>query len=518
MMGKNFDDQLNASSATKKNIYFSLFILVCVGVFVFICSQNVLWIGDDWQYGYIFENGLDPHRMSDPRPIDSFQDVIFSQINHYSTTNGRVLAHTLVQSSCGLWGQTVFSFLNACIYICFILLLMNICGMKLESLKATISATTIILISFPTKMVPSTQIGYIWGAALILAFIKLFFTHRQDSIVCLVLIFLVSLCAGNSHEAYSIGISVALIIYWGLNFRQFSARQWVMIVGFGIGTLLICLSPAASARASVEHKPISQNLFFLFSSLRVTYILIVYLIYKLIHKKISIKSIYKEYSFFWNTIIALLIFNFTVGIMCNRQLFGIELMSAIILFRMIPKHSFNTFWTWTFGLLTIVFCYFHTERIYLYQSQLMSIESQYQESKDGIVYQDVSDINLFTDISYAPHLWDTGYHGSILKRIMAQKYPGHKPLVLVPSYMRGKMHKNLGNMVYNFKYKHGKLLCIQSKTNPAKFVVTRKFFGVIPYQRREMDFQHPYFETDSIRAIIYDELNPIVLNTEVNIY
>lgn len=518
MMARKSEKPLNTDSTIKRIPVLSILILLCVGIFIFACSNSILWIGDDWRYGYIWGDGMDPQHIDNPTPVHDLGDVVISQINHYSTTNGRVMAHTLVQSVCGIWGQTVFSFLNACMYICFILLLMNLCGMKFNSVRATVSATAIILLSFATRMGPSTQIGYIWGAVFVLIFLKLFFAKKEDNICMLALLFMLAICVGNSHEAYSISISVALIIYWCFNMRKFTKRQWVMMIGFGMGTLIICLSPAAYSRASIEHKPLSQTLFFFFTSLRAAYILIAVVIYQLLRHKNTLRNVYRGNSFLWNVIFVSVVFNLAIGVFCNRQLFGIELMSAIILFRIVPKHSFNTFWSWTFGLLTIGFCYLHAERIYLQNSQLKSIESQYMISEDGIVYQDVADVNLFTDVSYSPHLWDTGFHGPILKRIMKEKYPGHKPLVLVPSYMKGKMHENLGNTVYYFKYKPGKLLCIQSKSNPKKFIVTRKFFGIIPYQQREMDFSKPYFETDSMRAIIYDELNPVVLNTDVRIY
>lgn len=348
-----------------------------------------------------------------------------------------------------------------------------------------------------------------------LIFIKKFLEGRSHGMFALSGLAVLALISGNSHEAYSIGISLGIILYFLSNFKNFGKTRYVMAIAYGIGALFVCLSPAALRRAGEHEGDLFQSLFFFVFSLRAIYLLVFIAAYKLITKKMALSAMYRKYSFYWNVMLGCIVFNLCVGVFCNRQLFGAELMAIILIMQLLTSHAFSTFWLGALGILTCVFTALQIERTVLHIRQKERIFKKFEQSESGNVYQDTWGTGLIEE--WPTYLWENGFHSRSFRWLMARKYPGRPTLNVLPVFLEGKDSLDMGNVCHHYNYKPGKLILIQSKENPGKFIVERKFFGIVPYQQREVDFSDCVYETDKWKAVIYDELWPVIKNTDVKI-
>lgn len=499
------------SKSTKIKSFLAYTLLAIVAGIIYWASANILWLGDDFYYQYIFGPISVPSAYEHLTGIESFSDVIYSQCNHYYTYNGRFVAHVLVQIFCGLWGQQAFAIFNAVAFVLLIVCVAYVVGQTRQP-GTLLSSLILVLLVFVTKMTPSAQINYVWVAILDLLFIKVFLSNKRYSPIKIFFISILSLLAGNGNEAFSIGISGAIIIYWIVNFRNFRLQDYIFAICYGVGALLLCLSPGSLNRAGATRIDVMQSLFFFIFSLRAVYILMILVAYKICIKKVSIIGIYKEYAFYWNVLFISIVFNLIVGVFCNRQLFGAELMAILIILDLLKNHKFNGIWMCILSAMAVYCVYIEIEKTLSYIKQKESIFSKFEDSADGVVYQDTW---LPLSEGWSSYFWENGYHSDSFKKLMRREYPDKPELAILPEYFEGKIDQNLPNSVHHYADNSGTIIFVQNKKNPATFVVERKFFGILPYQHREMDFSNPLFENEYYRAIVYGEFRPYILNTGV---
>lgn len=191
------------SNKTDRNI--SIAIISIVSLVMGIATYLTPWFLDDLNYMWSCGDGK--------TLITSFDQVIQSQVTHYFTVNGRFCAHVLVQLFNGILGVGVFAIFNGIMYGALSISLQVIAGLKpFASVRSTLTTSLLTLLFFTTRLIPSCQIGYIWAAVITLAFVYVFFDKHYHNPAIIVLLGMGSIIAGNFQEAYSIGISGALII------------------------------------------------------------------------------------------------------------------------------------------------------------------------------------------------------------------------------------------------------------------------------------------------------------------
>ncbi|MCH5245839.1 MAG: hypothetical protein J1E84_05200 [Muribaculaceae bacterium] len=502
----------------------SIIVLLIVAVVIGIFSYYNVWLGDDIKYTFNFAH------YSEEKLIQSFYDIIESQNKHYIVQNGRYFAHTLVQVFCGLWGQTAFAIANGLFYIFFFVITCILSNVKLQNYKGVVSVVLLGLLTFQTKMVPSHQISYIWTYSFTMLHLYIFFKNPVCSIWSALIGGILSIIVGNGQESLNIGISAALIVYWFRYRKSMSLLQYFMMIGFLIGTLIICLSPATYERGADSQSGLSihkvfSTLLHLLMYFRSTYFLIVVVLYKKFHTKLSFSNMYKQSSFYWNTWIVLFIFNLLIGFGSNRAAFGVELMSLIIGMRLLSKQSLNNCWI---IILTgiIAFTYvMQGENIIKKRNFFDEIALQYSQTADGRVYADMdyNDPVLFhqdfTHIIF-PHGTEGAedYYQAMLERHFRKTNPGKPPVCIIPSCLKGTEDKDLGNKV--IKICDGFWLVIQSKQNPKEFNIVREI-SILSYHKAlepiMVDFpKHSIlYECDNYRARIIREYsyNVFHLNT-----
>jgi len=361
-----------------------------ISIVVFILSSNALWIGDDITYRYHWGTGDE---------ITSVSDVISSQLIHYVEMNGRFIAHLGVQIAIALFGQTMFSLLNVLFYWTLIVLLLKVLEISYSDHVKVILLSLLILFGFQTKYVPTCQIGYVWMFVVVTGYILLFFVNqkkfsRWHSLWLLPF----SIIAGWTQEAIVIGLSMSLIVYVLANWKHVTFNQWVMFISFGVGAILLCFSPGTLSRTAEIHgsvdflPPFMYSLLKLFFYLRVTYLLIFYVLYLCLIRKVSLREIFNQGSFFLVSMLTLIIFNVALGVFGNRQLFGIELMSIILLLKYMNIFSSNTKFS------VILTCALFSFMTYISIRNVMFLKyeheiydylvTEYKKSDDGIVYYD----------------------------------------------------------------------------------------------------------------------------------
>ena len=96
-------------------------LLIITGVFFYLRSVNRTLISEEITYYYVFEDRKGFDSCADSKEIKTFSDILESQVNHYNFVNGRALVHSLEQFFSGIAGVEVFYFLNAFVFISFIL-------------------------------------------------------------------------------------------------------------------------------------------------------------------------------------------------------------------------------------------------------------------------------------------------------------------------------------------------------------------------------------------------------------
>lgn len=484
---------------------------------VYALTISALWLGDDIIYRYHIATGEE---------ISSVVDAFTSQVRHYEVMNGRFPAHFLVQISIALLGQPLFSILNSVMYVALLLILLRILGISLKDNLYVLFVALLLLISFPTKFVPSCQIGYIWMFTIVLCYIYLFFrTAEVKSIWNALWLCPFSLLAGWSQESLVIGVSVALIIYVISNLKQLTINQWVMFISFGIGAMLLCFSPGTLSRTGEIHgsvdflPPVVYSLIKLSFYLRVTYLLMGYVLYLRFIKRKSLNELYSLGPFYVHTLIALFLFNALIGVFGNRQLFGIELMSMILLIKYVKEYSETCLFRLSLLFITsiTVLVVFFNDCMFLKHERNIYDEicSQYLSSDNGIVYYDfnASDVTFYE--TYPSDVFTQNVL-STLNRYLTTTYEKQFELSVLPTVCRNLDMSN--SCVNNAKGAYS--IIIDKSCNPDKIIQKRKIeVGSLSkiFKDRDITNNAPIYEDDEYRVIqLYDKF-PLV-KTETIIF
>lgn len=70
--------------------------------------------------------------------------------------------------------------------------------------------------------------------------------------------------------------------------------------------------------------------------LRATYLLMALVL--LVTRRVSLSRLYRQEAFWFNAMFFMMVFNMIVRVYCNRQLFGIEVVSIILLVKLLRRY------------------------------------------------------------------------------------------------------------------------------------------------------------------------------------
>lgn len=350
-------------------------VLAAVAIVVCALSLYIVWYGDALLYQFSFATG---------EPLRGVADIPVSQYWHFFTTNGRIVAHTLVQVFCGVIGQTPFAVCNAVAYVCLILLLLKYAGCNWREWRMTLAAALLTLFFCDTSYIPPHQIGYIWMSCTALAFLIVYdrqTTEKAGWGTCLML-FLTGLICGNGNEAIDLGIGVAIGIDMLIRRRSYGLRRLMLLAGFCIGVCVLCLSPGQMGNATGSYRPpLVLSIFNLVVSLRAFWVFAVVLIAACLRRKVKLCAFVADNWLMLTALAVMLIFNLAITVKGNRQLFGVELYSAVMTLRLL--RYFRISWLWLVAGVTVVACQYYMKFVTLADFNRDEIELRRQLAEQG---------------------------------------------------------------------------------------------------------------------------------------
>ena len=384
--------------------------LLIIGSLFYLMNMYTPICGDDYLYSFYLtpvaaKSFFEGASIGFEQKISSFTDVIFSQYNHYFYVNGRTIPHILEQSFAGLWGENCFNLINVFAFLLLNMLVIWISGKRnLTKFGYWVAAVFFIWFLLPCPvdlfLLMSGALNYTWSAVLCLAFLLVYTKVRQMEKVnwgVAFLLFLLGVISGWTHESLVIGISGALFIIYCVQYnkRKPKSPEIALVAGFWLGTLLLCLSPAARGRASFDHPSIWETFLLIIGELRAFYVLLFLLVYTFFREKRNnnnhtLRKFFYDNQLYFYIILIELVFSLVIGFRNVRQLFGIELFSVVILIKLISEQtSFNAVWCRSVSIVAASAIVLHmafvipcAKRSHVFFFYLVN---SYLHSEDGVV-------------------------------------------------------------------------------------------------------------------------------------
>ena len=384
--------------------------LLIIGSLFYLMNMYTPICGDDYLYSFYLtpvaaKSFFEGASIGFEQKISSFTDVIFSQYNHYFYVNGRTIPHILEQSFAGLWGENCFNLINVFAFLLLNMLVIWISGKRnLTKFGYWVAAVFFIWFLLPCPvdlfLLMSGALNYTWSAVLCLAFLLVYTKVRQMERVnwgVAFLLFLQGVISGWTHESLVIGISGALFIIYCVQYnkRKPKSPEVALVAGFWLGTLLLCLSPAARGRASFDHPSIWETFLLIIGELRAFYVLLFLLVYTFFREKRNnnnhtLRKFFYDNQLYFYVILIELVFSLVIGFRNVRQLFGIELFSVVILIKLISEQtSFNAVWCRSVSIVAASAIVLHMAFVIpcakRSHAQFQDIVTTYLHSEDGVV-------------------------------------------------------------------------------------------------------------------------------------
>ena len=384
--------------------------LLIIGSLFYLMNMYTPICGDDYLYSFYLtpvaaKSFFEGASIGFEQKISSFTDVIFSQYNHYFYVNGRTIPHILEQSFAGLWGENCFNLINVFAFLLLNMLVIWISGKRnLTKFGYWVAAVFFIWFLLPCPvdlfLLMSGALNYTWSAVLCLAFLLVYTKVRQMERVnwgVAFLLFLLGVISGWTHESLVIGISGALFIIYCVQYnkRKPKSPEIALVAGFWLGTLLLCLSPAARGRASFDHPSIWETFLLIIGELRAFYVLLFLLVYTFFREKRNnnnhtLRKFFYDNQLYFYVILIELVFSLVIGFRNVRQLFGIGLFSVVILIKLISDQtSFNAVWCRSVSIVAASAIVLHMAFVIpcakRSHAQFQDIVTTYLHSEDGVV-------------------------------------------------------------------------------------------------------------------------------------
>ena len=459
-------------------------ILAVLAILVFVLCYRVVWLGDDtfFAFNIAAEDWL--------ARIHTLGDIFESQTYYYLNSLGRYVTHFIVQFFCGIAGQSLFSLANAVVWVAFVIMLARSARVKFQDHPWVVFVfASLAFICLRTQFSPPCQVNYIWAMTAGLLVVDLFLKPGKSSPLAVTLLVPFCFLAGWGQESISSGIAAAMWIYAVLHFRSMTLRHWLMVVAFTAGMLCLCLAPGNFTRvgnmSSLRITPYAIAYF-----LRATYLLAALVMVLLLTRKVSLLDIYKENAFWFNAMFFMFVFNFIAKVYCNRQLFGIEVMSMIIIVRLWRRYplggaKLRTIAACVLAALVILVAVDDFSNIARRTAVVNRIYELYQASPDGVVYCDIDDEEYFyrdEDAMNSVNSW------SLYQLKRQWLYEGNdKPLEWRPVEVRGLIGKKLDSQVIKMGEKQNIFFLVWTKQDStcAFKMIEDRVFGPVTAVRNE---------------------------------
>ena len=323
----------------RKYLLGSFLLMVCL---IMWCLNYLTPLSsDDWTDFYVVRD-----------QIHSFGDIIKSQYVLYTTLNGRIIPHFIIQLCDILLGKGLFNIVNAIMLLVFLYAIaINVTDDRKQYYK--IFSAAFILLFF---LMPGFDLGFLWlcGACnyLWIATMLLFFhfaleKKRFESKISLVLLFLYGIVCGWTNEALVLGLAGAYFIYYATHRKELTRQKAIMLAGFFIGTVLLVSSPGSIQRAfsvgysrdrslhSIAHYLVDMD------NLRIFFLTIAAVIIMAWRGHLQFKRWFKTELVFILAVVITFAFVIYTTYDSDHSRIGIETFSLVLLLRSLPWERIN---------------------------------------------------------------------------------------------------------------------------------------------------------------------------------
>ena len=296
--------------------------------------------GDDFVYRFIFRNGYTIKSTE----VNSFHDLVSSQIDHFLHENSRTPVHIIAQALLMVNGKWLFNIFNPFFFLAFILL-------TVRYATGRINFHTTVLVVFLIVVFPCFDhfylwmmgcMNYLWTSVVVLVFLILL-EKRKDKLVSKSSwgILLFSFFAGWTHEGITIPIAVGFILAALPKWRKLKKTEYTwMLLCFLLGAAL-CLSftiykaftdSSGSLIETLQKKIETGNS--IMADLRLIYALIVGCLIGLLCCRKRFFSFFREnIRWFWVTLLGIGIV-YATGLARTRTAYIVEFGSLLLLVRL----------------------------------------------------------------------------------------------------------------------------------------------------------------------------------------
>lgn len=451
--------------------------------------------------------------------VTSIWELFESQYYHYFYSNGRIVAHWLVQLYDCLLGQKAFAVSNGMVYALMILMLMRTCGVGLRNWKGALTVSCLTLICLCTRMIPAFQM-YIWMYLLVLAYLWLLTHYNTRKWWMLTLLGVYSVICGNAHESLNAGVCIGMAVYFIYN-RRINLQQIIMCACFCGGLAILILSPWTRLRME-EEAPfwIAEYrllmVYELIKSLPALWVLIAVTAYRLMFRKEKIRELFRPNVLWWGIWAGCTAIDFYWGFMVTRAWLGEELAAMILAVRMLRGKTFTPFWLGILSVATVWFLTLQWMSVDKIRGYMEEIRRQAQASPDGKVYLNLHNDRIIAGRTlYGGQLWYMSQprnkvyvsYLDIFSKFYGSQWGTTHTIHIYPAalrpYMEGKADTTNGNALIELTPES--YLLVQNKKHPARFHV--RYERVIPffhktYPVREIGIDDPIYEDDQWIATI----------------
>lgn len=324
--------------------------LAIIGIEFYIYGSNTVLVGDEAAYCYVLDWehngwGLGYGIGNDRVRIETVSDIIASQKDHYMHQGGRSLVHTVEQFFSGVSSPSVFYVINTLVFLLTLILMVYLSVGK-EKFKYPIPWLIVVIgfvyglnWSLYTMTSINLACNYLWPMFGFVIVMAMWYDVRDDTnhkygLIASLGMMLVSFIAGWSHEAYSLGLSGAFVLYYIFNRKEFRGAQAWIAIGYCLGALIMFLAPGNFQRLSRDG---SKSIIFwilefalALPRLKLVYVFLAILIYFKIKKKEYVRIFWKRYRilvYAWVFSLIFVCFMHTV----SQSFTGIELMSLLLI-------------------------------------------------------------------------------------------------------------------------------------------------------------------------------------------
>lgn len=242
------------NSGSQKYILLAFFFILFI--LIFILNNLYPLYSDDWHYAFVY--GSEPLRR-----VQSFGDILESQINHYLTWGGRSVVHTIAQFL--IWiGYPENKLLNSLAFVIYLYIMYKIVNAtKQHNIRLAIVITCLswlFIQNFYSIVLWLTgSANYLWGTLIGLLFLYPFYAlyiseKSTDGIFKAIRFLFFGIISGWTNENMFVAQAVFIVfLFFLLKKKGTKLPRWAVIgfIGLCIGGLIMLIAPGNYLRSAV---------------------------------------------------------------------------------------------------------------------------------------------------------------------------------------------------------------------------------------------------------------------------